>query len=112
MLPIKNRLRKKKDFEKVFREGRTFPGRFFILKIKENNLNLFRFAFVFPVKNEKKAVKRNRGKRMFREIVQSFLSFIKKEVDVIFIIKKGADERSYGEIKEDVEKVFKKIKLI
>ncbi len=112
MLPPKNRLRKKKEFELTFREGRSFPGRFFILKKKKNNFSFPRFAFVFPIKNEKKATKRNRGKRLFREVVRALLPFIKEDVDGIFILKRGADERSFQEIKKDVESVFKKIKLI
>ncbi len=112
MLPQKNRLRKKKEFELTFREGRSFPGRFFILKKKKNNLSFPRFAFVFPVKNEKKATKRNRGKRLFREVVRILLSFVEEDVDVIFILKRGADEKSVQEIGEDIEIVFKKIKLI
>ncbi len=112
MLSQKNRLRKKKEFELTFREGRSFPGRFFILKKKKNNLSFPRFAFVFPIKSEKKATKRNKGKRLFREAVRILLSFVKEDVDVIFILKRGADEKSVQEIREDIEIVFKKIKLI
>ncbi len=112
MLPIKNRLKKKKEFEVAFREGRAFPGRFFILKIKENNLPLSRFAFVFPIKSEKKATGRNKGKRLFREAVRGFLPFIKTGNDVIFIIKEEADKKKHEEVREDVKQAFKKIKIL
>ncbi len=112
MLPEKNRLRKKRDFELTFRDGRISAGRFFILKKRKNNLFFPRFAFVSPIKNEKKAVKRNKGKRLFREAVRNILSLVKENVDVIFILKKGADEKNIEEIKKDIERVFKKIKLI
>ena len=112
MLPKKNRLKKKKEFEMVFREGRSFQGCFFILKIKENHLSFPRFAFVFPVKNEKSAERRNRGKRVFREAVRGFLPFISTGNDIIFIIKKEANEREYQEIREDIERSLEKIKIL
>jgi len=112
MLPLQNRLKKRKDFEKVFRKGKGFSEYFFILKIRENELSFSRFAFVLPVKYEKKANKRNRRKRVFREVVRSILPQIKGGFDVVLIIKKEASKESYKKVKEELEKAFKKINLI
>ncbi len=112
MLPVLNRLRKRKDIQEVFQKGTTFPGRLFVLKIKKNNLSISRFAFIFPVKHEKKASKRNRGKRVFREVVREIFPSVKKGFDGIFIIKKEAEEKKYREVKEEIKKVFQKAKVI
>ncbi len=112
MLPLKNRLKKKKEFEAVFQEGKSFLGLFFILKIKKKENTDSRFAFVYPIKNEKKAHKRNKSKRIFREIVREYIPSIKEKVDGIFIIKKEAEGKGYQEVKEDVERILKKINLI
>ncbi len=112
MLSKNNRLKKRKDFEEAFEKGNSFFAHFFMIKVRENNLNLSRFAFVVPVKNEKKANKRNRLKRVFREAVRSLFPLIKKGFDVIFIIKKEAQEKSFDEIKKEIEMIFKKGELI
>ncbi len=112
MLPKKNRLKKRKEFEEVFKEGKVFFGSFFLIRIKKNDFSLPRFAFVFPFKQEKSAVKRNKGKRLFREIVRHCLPSIKGGFDIILIIKKKSLTQDKKEIEEDVVKVFKKTKLI
>ncbi len=112
MLPFKNRIKKKKDFEKVFQEGDSFLGHFFVLKTKKNNLSHPRFAFIISSKNERKAVRRNKIKRIFREAVRSYIPLLKENKDIIFIIKKDAKNKEYKEIKEEVEKALKRLKLI
>ncbi len=109
MLSLKNRIKRKKEFEEIFKKGQNFSGSFFFLKIKENKRNFSRFAFVYPLKEEKKANKRNRGKRIFREVIRREMPLFKKNIDGVFIIKKEVNNKTYTEVKEDVEKVFKKI---
>ncbi len=112
MFSQKNKIKKKKEFEIVFKKGESFSRKAFLLKIKKNNLNFSRFAFVCPIKVEKKATKRNKSKRIFREIIISLFPFIKGGFDIIFITQKNAQKMNYGEIKREVEKLFKKIKII
>ncbi len=112
MLPSLYRIRKKKDFENILKRGHTIIGRFFIIKIIDNKKETqSRFAFVFPIRLEKRACKRNRIRRIFREAIRVNLSKIKDAVDIIFIIKEEAKNKGYIEIKEEIEKSFKKNKL-
>jgi len=111
MLPRKNRLVKEREFKTVFKEGQTSVGRFFITRFKKNNLNILRFAFVFPVKKEKRATRRNKMKRIFREIVRNNMPNLKQGYDIIFIIKKKSQESSCSEVEKDI-KIFFKNKLI
>ncbi len=69
MLGKENRLRRKKDFEEIFKKGRSFKESFLVLKILKNNLKVSRFGFVVSQKVSKKAVVRNKIKRRLREIV-------------------------------------------
>jgi ribonuclease P protein component len=112
MLSLKNRIKRKKEFEEIFKTGENLSGFFFFLKIKENKRDFSRFAFVYPIKEEKRATKRNRGKRLFREVVRKDIPLLKKNIDGIFILKKGVEGKSYKEVKEDIERVFKKNNLI
>ncbi len=112
MIPSKNRIKKRKEFELVFHEGKTFLERFFLLKEKDNVFNFPRFAIVVPIKTERSAVKRNKVKRLYSEVVREKMKLIKKNIDIILIIKKEGKEKTYHEINQEVERVFKRIKLI
>ncbi len=112
MLPRKNRIKKRKDFEKVFKGRFTTVGPFFILKHIKSGQGDVRCAFVFPVKQEKSAAKRNRVKRLFREAVRSIITNIEEGCEMIFIIRKRAKDVSYSEIKEEVIKVLNSSEII
>lgn len=69
MLPEINRLKKKKDIEKVFEEGQVFKEGFLIFKIAKNNSGKIRFGFIVSQKVSKRAVLRNKIKRRLRGLV-------------------------------------------
>ncbi len=110
MLPSKHRIRKRKEFENIFKRGKTTKGRFFIIKYADNKDGGLRFAFVFPIKEEKSACRRNRAKRIFREVAREVIKDRKEKKDIICIIKKEAKGKSFLEVKEEFVRVLEKIK--
>ncbi|MFA5080217.1 MAG: ribonuclease P protein component [Candidatus Paceibacterota bacterium] len=103
MLPLKNRLKRKKDFENVFAGGKTAKTRYFFLKaIKTGGLDS-RIGFIASKKVSKKAVERNRIKRLFREAVRFDIARIKPGYDLVFIILNSAKEKGLTEIKKEIE---------
>jgi ribonuclease P protein component len=105
MLVKENRLTKKKDFEEVFKHGKGIKQGFLYLKYKKNNLKSCRFGIIVGKNYSKKAVDRNKIKRRIREILA------KKDVqglDIIVVVLPGV-ESDFEKIKENVEKLFKKI---
>jgi ribonuclease P protein component len=76
MFAKKNRLSKSKDVQAVFAGGRVFFNPYFSLKAKKNGL-MPRFTVVVSTKVSKKAVHRNRIKRVVRE-------FLKLKTPLIF----------------------------
>ena len=108
MLPKENRLKKKKDFERVFKEGRGFQEDFFFLKIVKNNLKISRFGIIVSQKVAKKAVVRNKLKRRLREILRKNLPIIKKGIDGVLIAQPGLEEKSFGELEEMIINIFQK----
>lgn len=112
MLPKRNRLKRKKDFEKVFKNGQGFRQRCLFLKIAKNDLKETRFGFVVSSKISKKAVLRNKTKRRLREIVKKKLNEIKKGLDGVLIALPGIEERSFEEIEKMVNKLFKKANIL
>jgi len=102
MLPSENRLKKKKDFEHVFKQGRGLKDGFLSLRFVKNNLNLTRFGFMVGQKVSRKAVVRNKVKRRLRELSRAKLRDIKKGFDVVVIAGKGAEVEN----KENTAAIF------
>lgn len=83
-------------------------GRFFGIAFVKNDLNLTRFGFIVSNKISKKAVLRNRAKRLLREMARGLLPKAKEGVDVLFLAKKTVLKVSFGELLTEAEKLFKK----
>ena len=112
MLAKRNRLKKQKDFERVFKKGRGAKEDFLYLKVVKNELKSSRFGFVVSKKFSKKAVLRNRIKRRLAELIRIKLPKIKKGIDVAIVVMPEFGTRDFWEIEEIVDKLFEKAKII
>jgi ribonuclease P protein component len=112
MLPKINRIRKKKDFEVIFKNSKSFKNSLIIFRIKENNLGQNRFGFVVSQKVSKNATKRNKVKRRLSELIASELEKIKPNIDLVLIALPGIEKKEFSEIKEIVNASLVKAKLI
>lgn len=110
MLPLKNRLRNKKDFENIFKKGKGFKESFLYLKTVKNNLEYSRFGFIVGKNFSKKAVNRNKIKRQLREIVKESIIGLKNGTDCVFVVLPGAVS-NYDKLKKIVNKLLKKASL-
>lgn len=111
MLPKENRLKKKKDFENVFKRGKGVKENFLFFKWTNNNLKESRFGFVVGKKFSKKAVVRNRIKRRIREVVRINLPQIKKGIDGVFIINPGLEADNFQKVEVVVNAVLSRAKV-
>lgn len=114
MLASKNRLKKKINFARIEIDGVMHQSKSFGMGIydrlnvynsdnqdlDENNRKESHFGFIVSTKISKKAVIRNRIKRIIAEVVRKRLNEIKRGLDVVFLIKPSAVKIS----KEDLEK--------
>lgn len=112
MLPEQNRLKKKKDFERVFKEGKGYKENFLYLKIAKNDLPASRFGFVVGKKYSGKAVLRNKIKRRLREIVKTNLPSIKPGLDGVMIVLPGLLIDNFWELEDIAIKLLKKSKCL
>lgn len=108
MLPKINRLKKKKDFERVFKKGEGYKEDFLYLKIIKNNLKNSRFGFVVSKKFSKKAVIRNKIKRRLRELTKIKLPKIKKGIDGVIVVMPGLEVNNFWDLEEKINKLFEK----
>jgi ribonuclease P protein component len=111
MLSKKNRLKKKKDIERVLKEGKRFKEDFLILKLRENNLKESRFGFTVSQKVSKNATLRNKIRRRLSEIVKMKSKKIKKGLDLLLIACPGLETKDFWELDEVIEKLFKKARV-
>jgi ribonuclease P protein component len=109
MLSSENRLKKKKDIERVFKKGKTFKDDFFVLRTVENNSNNCRFAFIVPKKVSNKASDRNKIKRRAREIIKNEIKKKSSLTDNVIIALPRINKENFESIKKSLEKLFKKI---
>lgn len=112
MLPLKNRLKKKKDFENAFAEGKTAKGKYFFLKTLKTESEDSKIGFIVSKKVSKKAVERNRVKRLFREAVRLELARIKPGYSLVFIVLNSAKEKDLTEIKQEIVFILGKYGLL
>ncbi len=112
MLPKTNRLSKKKDIERVSKEGKRFKEDFLILKLRENDLKESRFGFAVSRKVSKNAALRNKIRRRLSETVKMKFKKMKKGVDGLFIACPGLEKKDFWETEATMEKLFKKAGII
>ncbi len=84
----------------------------FNIRISENKEKETRFGIVVSKKTSKKAVLRNKTKRIIREIIRTNLSDIIKEKDIIIVSKKTLNQKLRKEAEQDLLSVFKKAGII
>ena len=113
MLPVKYRLAKRKDIERVMKRGRSFFVKDIGIRIAKNNLDNSRITVVTSLKVSKKAVDRNRLKRQIREIIRlEIIPKIKPGFDGVINTRKGLLNLSHRELGKLAVNLFKKSRLI
>jgi ribonuclease P protein component len=111
MLKSQYRLTKKKDFDQVFKNGRSAYSGILGLKYLDNELKDSRFGIIISNRVSKKATERNKLKRQIREIIRSQINKIKPGKDCIFIVLSPILGKSHEEIEESIEKLLQRLRL-
>ncbi len=102
------RIRKSQEFQQVFKRGERINFPEFNLVFALNNLNISRMG-VGVGKRFGNAVKRNRAKRLCRELFRLNKYKIPKGIDLIFLPKKAILESSWQELNGRIEEAVRKI---
>ncbi|MFO7946484.1 MAG: ribonuclease P protein component [Armatimonadota bacterium] len=106
------KIRRQRDFERIFSDGRRFHGSYLTLVSAEpSEANTTGCAFVVG-KQVGKAVERNRVKRRLREIARRLLIYGQKNADFVVIARPGAAARDYWELGEELADLLGKAGII
>jgi ribonuclease P protein component len=100
------RIRKKKDFLHLYKKGKRYRGKYFVLIYLSNELTFSRVAVVAS-KKLGNAVQRNRMKRWLRTLFRRNKELLEKPFDMIFIPRKEMNEAEWQYLKDDYRAALK-----
>jgi len=110
-----DRLTKSEDINEVFRKGKKFEKKFFILYALPTTLDNLRYTIIVG-KGTGNSVKRNRIKRVLREALRLSIKEIGEgnnklsHFDIIIIGRKSVLEVKTQDIQYEIEKVLSNLK--
>ena len=111
MLKRKYRLKKKYQFNYVYRVGKSCHGRFLMLVYSPSKNQNVKIG-ISVSKKIGNAVKRNRVRRLMREAVTPFLTRLNPNNNFIIVAKQSIDGQKLKDIYNDLERTLKKEGLI
>lgn len=109
MLPKIQKIHLDKEFNEIFKTGRSAYGRFLGVKIKENKLEYSRFAVLLGLKVEKSAVKRHFLKRRLFKILKENQNSLNFFGDCVIIALPTIKNSNLDELKADIMEIFLKL---
>jgi len=112
MLKKENRISLNKDFDRTFKSGQSFYGNSLKIKAIDNNLEKIRVGILISAKVSKKAVIRNKFRRLIREIIKNELANLSKGKDLVIVVFNEILDKNRQEINKDLLNGFKKLKLL
>lgn len=108
----KLRLRKREDFNRIYRHGHSFANsQFVVYWRKQTEQGCFRLG-VSASSKLGGAVVRNRLRRMVKEIVRLNAGKLQEQFDLILIVRKPALHLAYKEMEGSILHVFRKAGLL
>jgi len=112
MLKKINRLTKNKEFDSVWKNGRSSFDAILGVKSLANGLTVNRFGILVSLKVSKLAVERNKIKRRLREIIRAELDNIKIGNDITIIALAPANKKDFSGLEASFKNNLKKLRLL
>lgn len=106
-----NVLRRKKDFTSIYNRGKSSASKYIVIFYKKNNLEYNRTAFLAS-KKVGKSVKRNKARRLMKEVYRLYKDKLASGYDIIFIARKNIETANFDELDKTSERLLKRIKLL
>ncbi len=94
------------EFNDVIKSGKCYKNKYFVLYLKDNDYNVYRFGISVP-KKVTNAVNRNKLKRKVRNILDNHRNLYSKSKDYIIIIRKSCLMESYQSLEDNLVNLLK-----
>lgn len=108
--PRTERLRGKKNFDRIYREGRVYQTRYIVLFCLREGVEGRKAAFVTS-KKLGNAVTRNRIRRRLREAYRKIKAKLPETVHLVFVCRKGMAELKWESLLGEIDSVLAKAGL-
>ena len=96
----REKLKKRSDFDRAFKQGKSVGGRTIVLYFPPNQSGFPRAGFIASKKVSRKAVERNRAKRLMREVFRLNKHRL-KAFDIVFIAKASIVGVKFQDVERD-----------
>ena len=103
-----SRLLTARDFRYVFDDPQRSSSQFLTILARHNGRGYARLGLIVSKKTDKRAVERNRVKRLARESFRLHQELL-TGLDVIVLSKQGIDKKDNSEIFSDLDRHWKKL---
>lgn len=101
------RLKKEKDFEEVFKKGKTVKGSFFFIRMVLTSAPNLRCAVVVPAKTTPLAVSRNAIRRRLTAMLQDLLAGL-SGFDLVLVVS-HVPEKDSSEVRQEIASALGKL---
>jgi ribonuclease P protein component len=98
----KERLRSSRDYRIVYDQRITYSGEYLVLHVGQNALGITRLGVVAGKKVASESTKRNRIKRLIREVYRTNKAKVRRNFDIIFVARARAVGKSYAIVEKEV----------
>ncbi len=96
-LPPAARIKKRSDFLKIQNSAKKLQNKCFLLLIEDSKLSTARIGIVVSKRVDKRAVARNKIKRIVREVFRRLRSRLTKPFDIVVIARQNALQCGFKE---------------
>ena len=103
-------LRRKEDFDLIYKKGRSVGERYIVLFYMKNGLSYNRIAFLAS-KKVGNSVKRNRARRLMKENYRFLGENIREGYDLIFIARNTINGKKAGDVGKSMNRAVSKAGL-
>lgn len=110
-IPKNEQIKRTFEYKKVYEKGKRYYSSYIILYVLNNELQCSRVG-ISVGKKVGGSVKRNRIKRLLREILRHIWGRVIKERDIVVVAKNDALGKDLKTLWHDLETMFKKARLI
>ncbi|QQG49751.1 MAG: ribonuclease P protein component [Candidatus Berkelbacteria bacterium] len=104
MLKKENRLKSQGEFSRVLKEGKRFSGQFLLIAAADPKEKHPRVGVVVSKKVEKKAVHRNRLRRIVAHVFEHLIKESPPKADVVIIIRSKPEAEAFAALERDIKK--------
>ena len=104
-------IKNNRDFVRVYKKGKFFAGKYVVLYMLQNGLEVNRLG-ITASKKTGNSVKRNRIKRLIKENYRHSEEMVKSGYDLVFVVRSSSILPDFYKIKKEIYYLLRKLNMI